>query len=155
MCDTLRPDGFVECEDGSHKGTVYEYHVIKLVGDRTNDTKLLRMPHALLLHLPRIDPDKHATLAAAALKPAHDFVAFTLIRVPTHVLPKAMRDLASDEALCVQTSENLPPTTIKALHWAVHKRFNDPTKAHAQLRCDLIGGDESRLKKPKHRRRRP
>jgi hypothetical protein len=22
----LRPDGFVECKDGSHKGTVYEYH---------------------------------------------------------------------------------------------------------------------------------
>ena len=110
------------------------------------------MPHTILLHLPRADPDRHTTLATAALKPAHDFVAFTLIRVPTHVLPKAMRDLASDEALCVQSLENLPPTTIKALRWAVHKRFDDLTKTHAQLRCDLTGGDESRLKKRKPRR---
>ena len=94
-------------------------------------------------------------MATTALKPAHDFVAFSLVRVPAHVLPSAMRDLASDEALCVQTAENLPPITLKALRWAVHKRFDDLTKTHAQLRCDLIGGDESRLKKRMSKRRRP
>ena len=105
------------------------------------------MPHTILLHLPRDDPDRHATLATAALKPAHDYVAFTLVRVPTHTLPRAMRDLASDEVLCAQTKLNLTAATIKALRWAVHKRFDNSSKTHAQLRCDLVGGDESRLKK--------
>jgi hypothetical protein len=105
------------------------------------------MPHTLLLHLPRSDPDRNATLAAQALKPAHDFVHFTLVRVPSHVLPTAMRDMESDEALCAQTAEKLPSPTLKSLRWAVHKRFADTSQTHAQLRCDLTGGDESRIKR--------
>jgi len=107
------------------------------------------MPLTILLHLPRTDPDRHVTLATTALKPAHDFVTFTLVRVPTHALPQAMRDIDGDEVLCLRTRTNLTPTTIKALRWAVHKRFETPSKTHAQLRCDLVGGDESRLKKRK------
>ena len=114
------------------------------------------MPNILLMHLPRSDPDRHARLAAQALKPAHDFLHFSLVRVPSHVLPSAMHDTESDEALCVQ-SELLPPSTIKSLRWAVHKRFADTTQTHAQLRCDLTGGDESRLKRKRvnsHKRER-
>ena len=116
------------------------------------------MPNILLMHLPRSDPDRHARLAAQALKPAHDFLNFSLVRVPSHVLPSAMHDTESDEALCVQ-SELLPPSTLKSLRWAVHKRFADTEQTHAQLRCDLTGGDESRLKRKhvrvnSHRRER-
>jgi hypothetical protein len=105
------------------------------------------MPHTLLLYLPRSDPDRHATLAAQALKPAHDFVHFTLVRVPSHVLPSAMRDTESDEALCAHSTEKLPSVTLKSLRWAVHKRFADTSQTHAQLRCDLTGGDESKIKR--------
>jgi len=109
------------------------------------------MTHTLLLHLPRSDPDRHATLAAQALKPAHDFVHFTIVRVPSHILPTAMRDTESDEALCAQTAEKLSSPTLKSLRWAVHKRFAETEQTHAQLLCDLTGGDESRIKR-KHGR---
>jgi len=110
------------------------------------------MPNSLLLHLPAQDADLHASLAERALKPAHDFAAFSLIRVPSHVLPFALRDLNSNEALCAQSDRMLSRQFLTALRWAVHKRCsNDVEHTHAQLRCDIVGGDESKLKKKKGR----
>ena len=104
------------------------------------------MPTYLLMHLPLQDANRHALLAERALKPAHFFAKFTLIRVPSQRLRRAMRDLNSKEALCAQSHEALSPQFIKALRWAVHRRFRDVKRTHAQLRCDIVGGDESRLK---------
>ena len=104
-----------------------------------------------LLHLPTNDPDRHAQLAETALKPARDFVKFTLVRIPTSSVPGAMHDTQSIEVLCAKTHAPLDPNVIKAMRWAVHKRFADTESTHARLRCDLIGGDESRVKRKKGR----
>lgn len=112
------------------------------------------MPLSLLLHLPRGRADREAALATAALTPAHTKLTFTLRRVPTHVLPTAMRDTESDEALCAETARGLDAATLRSLRWAVHKRHAcDPKRVHRQLICDLIGGDESRVKRKPRRAR--
>lgn len=112
-----------------------------------------QMPHVLLLHLPRSEPDRHAILATQALKPAHNFINFKIVRVPSHVLPTAMQDTESDDALCAWTAEPLSEAVIKSLRWAVHKRFANVSQTHAQLRCDLTGGDESRIKRKPARKK--
>ena len=112
------------------------------------------MPLSLLLHLPRGRADREAALATAALTPAHTKLTFTLRRVPTHVLPTAMRDTESDEALCAETTRGIDAATLRSLRWAVHKRHAcDPKRVHRQLICDLIGGDESRVKRKPRRAR--
>jgi hypothetical protein len=108
----------------------------------------------VLLHLPRKDPDFHAKLVEDVLRPAHEFVPFTLIRVPTSSLPRprVMTDLESDEVLCAKTPAGLSPHAIGAFRNAVHSRFRNSTTTHDKLRCDLVGGDESRIRKVKGRR---
>ena len=40
------------------------------------------------------------------------------------------------------------------MRWAVHKRYErDVARVHRQLRCDLNGGDESRVRRKSHRDR--
>lgn len=107
----------------------------------------------ILLHLPTKDPDQHAQLAETALKPAHKFVKFTLVRLPTSSVHGAMHDTQSTEVLCAKTLAPLDPNTAKSMRWAVHKRFAYTETTHARLQCDLVGGDESRLKRKKGRQK--
>jgi len=109
------------------------------------------MPPYILLHLPRDAAEYNAKLATAALKPAVERLGLKLSRVPTHVIPAAMRDLQSDEALCADSSRGLSKESVRCLQWAVHKRHSkDVARVHRQLMCDLNNGDESRVKrKPK------
>ena len=113
------------------------------------------MPHCILLHLSRGAADHNAELAIAALKPAVERLGLKLSRVPTHVIPAAMRDLESDEALCAESSSGLSADVVRCLQWAVHKRHSkDVARVHRQLLCDLNNGDESRVKR-KPRREKP
>lgn len=144
-------NGWRECTRQTllfHQSDVFA-KCVKGVVTRAQAFDCKRMPNSIILHLPIRDPDLHAFLAARALKPAHDFAAFSLVRVPSHVLPNALRDLNSREALCAQSDEILSPQFLRSIRWAVHKRFSDVEETHAQLRCDIVGGDESRLKKKK------
>jgi len=111
------------------------------------------MPLELLLHLPRSNADLNAQLSAEVLRPAHEFLKFSLERVPKHTLRGAWHDEQSDEALCVRTPTPLARAHLCALRWALHHRFRaDVSKTHAQLKCDILGGDESRLKSKPQRR---
>ena len=100
----------------------------------------------ILLHLPSHDADQNAQLVKVALQPAHSFIKFTLIRLPTASVPGALHDTQSTEVLCAKTAIPLDPAVLRVMRWAVHKRFADTKIIHARLRCELIGGDESRLK---------
>jgi hypothetical protein len=105
------------------------------------------MVNTLLLHIPRDDPTHHVEHATRALEPAHAHVAFQLARMPRSALPRSMRDLSSDEVLCAQTTGPLAPSVIRSLRFAVHHRFRDVAQTHRQLVCDLVGGDESRVRR--------
>ena len=112
------------------------------------------MPFNILLHLPRGCADCETALATAALKPALNSLGITIQRVPTHSLPHAMRDLQSDECIVAETATGLHANTLKCLRWAVHKRHErDVERVHRQLLCDLNGGDEARVRRPRQRRR--
>ena len=113
-----------------------------------------KIPFNILLHLPRGCADFETALVTAALKPALTSHSIVLRRVPTHSLPRAMRDLQSDECLVAKTAAGLHANTLKCLRWAVHKRHErDVERVHRQLLCDLNGGDEARVRRPRQRRR--
>lgn len=111
------------------------------------------MPLCILLHLPRGAADLNAELATAAVKPAIQRLGLKLKRVPTHVIPAAMRDLDSDEVLCVESTTGLLADELRCLRWAVHKRHGkDVERVRRQLLCDLNNGDEARVRRG-HRRK--
>jgi hypothetical protein len=112
------------------------------------------MPLYLLPHLPRGAEDFNASRATAVLKPVLRRDGMQVKRVPAHVLPTAMRDLASDEALCVKNATRMSEDTLRCLRWAVHKRHSDDLNCvRRQLLCDLNRGDESRVRRKRTSRR--
>ena len=71
-----------------------------------------------------------------------------LRRVPTSCVPSALRDMQSEEVLCVSSASPLDQCVLKSLRWATHKRYSKDVKTvQRQLICDLNNGDESRVKR--------
>jgi hypothetical protein len=108
----------------------------------------------ILLHLTNGQEDRNTALAEAALIPAHKFVKFKLRTVPTSSVSGAIPDLESSSVLCVETTAGISDVKLRCLRWAVHHRYQKLDKVHRQLRCDLVGGDENRLKRSKHKETR-
>ena len=110
------------------------------------------MPATILLHLTRDNENSEAKKATAALESLRSQLGFKLARVPTHTLPRALRDTKSCEVLCAVSTRNLSSAEIRSMRWAVHKRHDtDKDRTHRQLVCDLKNGDESRVRRPRNR----
>ena len=77
------------------------------------------MTLSVLLHLTRGEEDRHAVLVERVVSEMLDTLKGTLVRVPTHCMPSALRDLDSDEVLCIR-HDGIRAEHIRALRWAAH-----------------------------------
>lgn len=102
------------------------------------------MPLSILLHLARGSEDENVALAERVVSAMLDTLQCTLVRMPTHNVPSALRDSESDEVLCIK-HDGIDPAHIRALRWAAHHRFRAPADVQKQLRCDVFNLDESRV----------
>jgi len=102
------------------------------------------MPLSVLLHLPRGAEDESVALVESVVGKMLATLKCSLMRVPTQGVPFAMRDLQSDEVLCLK-HDGLGPAHIRALRLAVHHRYHTPDRVRKQLWCDVFNLDESRV----------
>ena len=101
----------------------------------------------VVLHLRRGSEAEEFRLAERALAPAKEFCAFALVLVNEANVKNALPDTQSDIILCADFSQAPPKHLVRSVRWAVHHRHRPEKEVHAQLLCDLRGGDESRLKR--------
>ena len=102
------------------------------------------MTLTILLHLTRGSEDENAVLAERVVREMLETLKGTLVRVPTHTVPSALRDLESDEVLCIRHN-GIAPAHVRALRWAAHHRHRPPDVVKKQLLCDVFNLDESRI----------
>ena len=108
------------------------------------------------MHLPRGREAHTVSLVKNVLTDMCNHLNCTLVQVSTHNVPAAMRDLGSDQVLCVE-HDRLNPIHLKALRWGAHHRHRPVAQVKKQLECDVFELDESRIEKgwkAKHRARK-
>ena len=103
------------------------------------------MTRRILLHVRRGCEGQELQRVERAVAPAKHFCPFTLALA--HRVQGALPDTQSDMILCADFSNAPAPHVLRSIQWAVHHRHRPEAHVHAQLLCDLTGGDESRLKR--------
>ena len=64
-------------------------------------------------------------------------------------------DVRSEFCIVAVSKQQLSPVLIKAMRWATHKRYaSDKEAVKRQVVCDVRGGDESRVRRPRDRSKR-
>ena len=102
---------------------------------------------SILMHLPRGNEEETTVRVSNVVGDMLKTLQLALVRLPEHCVPSALRDLESDEILCVQHEGALNPAHLQSLQWAAHHRYRKVQDVRKQLRCDVLQLDESRIEK--------
>jgi hypothetical protein len=110
---------------------------------------------ALLLHLPRASENLDEQLVRRILDPICSEFHVQICKAPRHCAPRKVQgldDVASDNLLFLVSAMKDAPAPAKsvvlAFRWACHKRHQPDWRAtQQQARCDIRGGDETRVRR--------